>query len=96
MLLTSIYGYAEFVVLVLAYYYHGYAGLVLLTWILMSFMVFLVNFVHYTVLLVTPVITLIAMYLYVINIPGLILNNHGDIDGNEDLYLLYGKTSTPI
>jgi hypothetical protein len=55
----------------IAYYYHGIPALVVLTWILLSFMVKLVRFVRFTILIYLPVIIFFFFYGYILNIPGL-------------------------
>lgn len=56
----------------MAYAYHGFGGLVLLTWVLLSFVVPTVSFVKYTVKIFIPLYIVLFLYLYFVNIRGLL------------------------
>ena len=60
-------------VLVQAYYYHSFPALILLTWLLFSFMINLASYVSFTIAVFTPIYTITFIYLYFINIPGLFI-----------------------
>lgn len=56
-----------------SYAYHGYPALLILTWVLMSFMVSAVPFVNCTTYFYLPIFTVGFFYTYFINIPGIFL-----------------------
>ena len=56
---------------IMAYAYHGQAGLILLTWVLLSFMVPGITFVNATVVFVLPIYITLFLYLYFLNLSGL-------------------------
>lgn len=81
--------------IILAYWYHGYKGLFFLTWTLLSFMLHLVPFVYWTVAFVTPMVTIMFLFVYFINIPGIFLTKDGNINGYESLYVYALKLTIP-
>lgn len=56
---------------VMAYAYFGKTGLILLTWVLLSFMVSITHFVNATVTFILPIYIATFLYLYFINLSGL-------------------------
>ncbi len=71
---------------VIAYFYHGYQGILIITWILMSFVFYLVDFVKWTIYLVNPLFTIGLLFTYFINIPGFLLNKDGEVEGDPGLF----------
>ena len=63
---------------VLAYAYHGTPALVVLTWVLFSFMFKLDSFARCTVYFYLPIFFVGFFYTYLLNIPGLFLTYNGD------------------
>jgi hypothetical protein len=70
--------------ILMAYAYHGFGGLILLTWILLSFVMPTVSFVNGTVKYFIPLYIALFCYLYFINIRGF-------LDFCFDLFSQYGK-----
>jgi hypothetical protein len=74
----------------MAYYYHDLPGFIFLTWVLLSFIVSAYSFVHFTVAIFNPVFTIYYFYLYIVNIPGLIMSKTGETGGNPVYTTYYG------
>lgn len=81
---------------VLAYFYYGAIGFLLLSWTLLSFMVPLVNFVFYTIILVTPLLSFAFVFFFFINIPGLFLNKDESQPESRKLLYYYGKFNSKM
>lgn len=58
--------------ILMAYAYHGIGGLVLLTWVLLSFVVPTITFVNSTIKYFIPIYVTLFLYLYFINVRGLL------------------------
>jgi hypothetical protein len=72
----------------LAYFYSSAAGILIMLWVLLSFILPLVPFINFTVLVVTPFFTVLLLYLYFINIVGFILVPGGGHD--YSIFYSYG------
>lgn len=66
--------------ILMAYAYHGIGGLILLSWVLLSFVVPTISFVNATVKCFVPLYATLFFYLYFINIRGL-LSFYSDFSG---------------
>ena len=76
--------------LILAYAYHGTPAFLVLTWLLLSFIVPIVNFVSCTVFLYLPLFTVALFFEYFINIPGIFIDSKGTIL-NKELFSDFGR-----
>jgi hypothetical protein len=79
--------------IIFSYAYHGTPALVILTWVLFSFMFKLDAFARCTVYLYLPIFFVGFFYTYLLNVPGLFLEfkDGKSIPLYPDLYNTFGR-----